>query len=336
MLSGVIGIAPLSAACVELAIRSSSERSRQLRKLVENSLIGAAGLVAGYLACNTEALWHPSAFRAGLDHAFSSHQGGRWEFPVRLLSYVPLYAFGVPTIALVLTGLYWLLRRFPRGSASIVAHFACGLALLGRVGFDMMRHLEFLAAAVACLAALGATQLPKLREVPAPRRYRLVFRALGVAALFDVAQLSMGYSFSMQFQEDARYRAGRWLAASLPPRGLVGITTTFSGDDTYSPRVPHPSDLSFIELRLSPAADARRYSTLPLDAISTTDYSNQRARGESARQFVERVLAGRGLALEAEARPRLGPLFTLARTVATREPADLSYTRASFLVYRPR
>jgi hypothetical protein len=140
----------------------------------------------------------------------------------------------------------------------------------------------------------------------------------------------------MELSDDGRYRAGVWIAEHLPESSPIGITSTFLGDTTYGPRFPIATDLRLVELQLRPDRDPSRFWALDLAAVATADYSVRRARGNAARVFVDRLTSGRKYYLEAEARPEFGPIAVLARAISSREPADLSYSRARFLVYTRR
>lgn len=336
MLSGTIGLAPLAWTAIALAARSEPGSRSRWHTLFRTARCAAFGLATGYLACNTEALLHPRAFRAGLEIAFSSHQGGSWSFPTRLLSYVPLYAFGAPAALLAGVGAAWLALRGPIGSSALLAQLGFGILLLGRVGFDMMRHLEFLAVPAAILAALGVTQLAGwgARALRVPER-PLRAAAVTMLAAFTL-QVSLGLVLPLQLEEDARYRAGRWLAEHAGPGSRIGVTASFAGDQSYGPRVPIPAVLSFEGLMLKPEVDASGFSGRGLDFIATTDYARDRARGATAQAFVRDLFDETHYRLAATIGPGFGPLFLLADRLTSRLPADLSYTRAIFFLFEKK
>lgn len=336
MLSGVIGLAPLASVVLASAFDRDARSRARVQQGLRSACIAAAGIAAGYAVCNTEALLHPSAFRAGLEIAFASHQGGSWAFPTRLLSYVPLYAFGAPAAILACVGAASLIWRGPAGSGVVLAQLGFGAVLLGRVGFDMMRHLEFLAAPAAALAGIGAVRLSGALE----RALRAAPGGLATPASAAVAaltlQISLGLVLPMQLDEDARYRIGRWLAENAPPGSRIGITTSFSGDQSYAPRVPSHAAWRAEVLMLKPEVDASGFLARGLDYIATSDYARDRARGPSAQHFVRELFAEGSYRLAATAGPSAGPPLLIADLLTQRQPADLSYTRATFFIFERR
>ncbi len=334
MLSGLVGLAPLGWAALEMARRPGARHSSLPTRVLAHAAIALAGISIGYLVCNTEALLDPAAFQAGLGIAFSSHQGGAWAFPSRLLSYVPLHAFGVPGALAAAVGALWLAARGPAGSGVVLAHLIFGAVLLGRVGFDMMRHLEFVAAPIAAVAALGIAQCGGwIARASGASETRTAACLWGAVAIFTM-QLSLGLVLPMQIDEDARYRAGRWLAENAPPGSRVGITSSFAGDQSYSPRLPIPADLRGEALPLRPEVDARGFLSRDLDFIATTDYARDRARGDSARRFQRELFEEGRYSRVFSAAPSFGPPLLLTDLLTDRKPADLSYTRATFFVFQ--
>jgi 4-amino-4-deoxy-L-arabinose transferase-like glycosyltransferase len=332
LLSGAVGLAPLALGAFEWQRRSAG--GRWLRAWARSLVPICAGALAGWLAGNLEALLHPQAWLGGLEIASSTHGAGGWSPPLRQLGRVSLYAFGSVAAVAAYLGIPVLLRSRAPGSLAIVAHLLCGYVLLGRVGFDMMRHLEFVAAptAIAAAAALAAGTR-RLARSPA-QAVRAATAALALAAVLSF-QLSLAYVWPMQFGEDARTRAGTWLARNAPPGASVGVTTSFYGDETYVPRFPAGHALHTARLMLRRNHDASGYLDLGLDYIATTDFARDRASGLTAPGFFEALFSGQRYRLAAVLGPGPDPLC-LPDWLGSQRPGDLLYVRSTFYVFERR
>jgi len=287
--------------------------------------IAIAGL-AGYVLGSFESLLHPDALRAGLARAAASHSEGHYGLPTALLTRVPLYAFGIPATLAGLLGLGFLLQSRLPGSLTVAAWVVTGLLLLGRVGGDMMRHLLFLAPALAVAAAA----LFAFASSAAPRHRGLVAAATGLVLAYTL-QLSGVYAWGLQFDRDARVRAGHWLVEHAPVDASVGLTPSFHGDRTYLPRFPREHRLRLAAWRPG-AGDAAMLAGADFDYVVTTDYARDHAPTPAARAFLLALFDGEGYGLAASFGPRIAPL-RLLDAFTTRSPSDLLYTRSVFYVF---
>ncbi len=332
LLSGAVALAALAAGALEWHRRGA--RPGWARAFVGSLAWLAAFALAGWLLGNLEALLHPRAWLGGLGIASSTHGAGGWSPPLPQLGRVAFYAFGSIAAAAGYLGIPVLLLSRAPGSAAIVAYLLCGYAALGRVGFDMMRHLEFLAAptAIAASAALvaGARRLGRRTG----RAELAAGGALALAALL-AGQLSLAYVWPLQFGEDVRYRTGRWLIEHAAPGASVGVTASFYGDETYAPRFPGPHELRTFRLMLRRNHDASGYLDLGLDYIATTDFAKTRASGPSAPAFFRGLFAGDRYQLAAEIGPAWDPLC-LPDRLGSQRPGDLLYLRSTFYVFERR
>jgi 4-amino-4-deoxy-L-arabinose transferase-like glycosyltransferase len=332
LLSGATGLAALAAGALEWHRREA--RSRWLREWAGSLAWVAGSALLGWLAGSFESLLHPQAWLGGLGIASSTHGAGGWSLPLRPLGRVALYAFGSAAAAAGYLGIPVLLLSRAPGAPSILAYLACGYALLGRVGFDMMRHLEFLAAptAIAAAAALVAGA-QRLARSPA-RAAAGSGAALALTAALSL-QLSLAYVWPLQFGEDARYRTGRWLAEHAAPGASVGVTSSFYGDETYAPRFPVAHQLRTLRLMLRRNFDASGYLDLGLDYIATTDFARSRASGETAPAFFRELFSGDRYRLAAAFGPGRDPLC-LPDWLGSQRPGDLLYLRSTFYVFERR
>ena len=156
LLSGVVGLAPLAVAALEW--ERGKAGARWWQSGLRAAPFAAGGALAGWLFGNLEALLHLEAWRSGLAIASSSHNEGGWALPIAQLTRVSLYAFGSAAALAGYAGIPVLIASRARGSLTVVAHLVFGYVLLARIGGDMMRHQEILAApmALAAAAALAA------------------------------------------------------------------------------------------------------------------------------------------------------------------------------------
>ena len=330
MLSGAIGFGALAGAALEGGRFDAAGRRRALHRLAAVAL----GASAGWLAGNAEALVYWRPFLQGIIHAASSHQGGAYAFPVRLLTVVAFYAFGSVAAIAAWLGMVVLARRRPIGFAAVLGHLVLGTLLLGRVGGDMMRHLEPLAPAAAVAAAVGLGAVVR----------GLSKRGLGVVpagvvvyggALAFTLQLSVVYVGTMQFAEDPRYRAGRWLTQNLAPGTRIGRTASFDGDVAYSPRPPEPHELDVQTLRLYGSRSDPPVEPDGFDVIATSDYAESHARRSQARQFFETLDAGGDFERTQPFAAGRDP-FCLPDLWGAKRPSDLLYVRTAIQIFERR
>jgi 4-amino-4-deoxy-L-arabinose transferase-like glycosyltransferase len=325
LLSGLIGLAPLAVAALEW----ERDRDRWWQAALRAAPLILGGALTGWLLGNFEALLHFDSWRSGLGIASSSHNEGGWSFPVAQLTRVSLYAFGSAAAVAGYAGIPVLIASRERGSLAVVAQLAFGYVLLGRVGGDMMRHQEFLAApmALAAAAALAAA----MRALAGPRASIATAAALGLTAALSL-QLSLTYVWPLQFSEDPRDRAGRWLAEHAPAGARVGFTRSYHGDRTYAPRLPEGHELRIEPLMLRrdfDAVDAR------LDYIATSDFARERAEGPTAPGLMRALFNEKRYRMVARFEPELRPL-SLPDRMGWLRPGDLLYVRPTLYVFERR
>lgn len=327
LLSGVVGLAPLAVAALEW--ERGKVGGRWWQPALRAAPFAAGGALAGWLFGNLEALLHLEAWRSGLAIASSSHNEGGWALPVAQLTCVSLYAFGSPAALAGYAGIPVLIASRARGSLTVVAHLVFGYVLLARIGGDMMRHQEFLAApmALAAAAALAAA----MRAVAGRGVRAATAAALGLTAALSL-QLSLTYVWPLQFSEDPRYRTGRWLAEHAPAGARVGITRSFHGDRTYAPRLPEGHRLRVEGLMLRhdfDAGDAR------LEYIVTSDFARERAEGPTAPGLMRALFNEKRYRMVASFAPALRP-FSLPDWLGCLRPGDLLYVRPTLYVFERR
>lgn len=330
LLSGAIAFPTLLAGWLERREPGARRGGRPARAAGGLVAIAAGGL-AGYTLGSFESLLFPDAFRAGLARAAETHAGGGFVAPVALLTRVPLYAFGTPVALAGAAGVAVLWRRHTPGSRTLVVHLLTGVALLTRVGGDMMRHLHSLAPGVAIAAAAAVWAGA---GVGARGRPRLAGAAAALLALTSL-QLSAAYVLPLQLGEDARQRAGRWLAEHVPAGSAIGFTVLFLGDRSYQPRLPPGHRLRPRALLLRQGFDASGYADLALDWFVTSDHAFGHAATPSARAFLRELAAGERFRRVAAFGPRGRPLCIPDVFGAVR-PADLLYVRDRFVVFERR
>jgi hypothetical protein len=246
---------------------------------------------------------------------------------------VSLYAFGSIAALAAYAGIPVLLASRAPGGLTVVAHLALGYVLLGRVGFDMMRHLEFLAAPTALTAAAALSAA--MRALAGPVRARAATAAALALAAAVSLQLSLVYVWPMQFAEDIRYQAGRWIAEHAPPGSSVGITASYHGDRTYSPRLPADARLRRVGLMVRHDFDASRYLDAGLDYIATSDFARERADGPTAPGFFDALFDEQRYRIVARFGPTLRPLC-LPERLGLLRPGDLLYVRLNLYVFERR
>ena len=331
LLSGVIGLVPLAVAALEW--ERGRAGARWLRPALRAAPFVAGGTLAGWLFGNLEALLHLEAWQAGLAIASSTHNEGGWALPVAQLTRVSLYAYGSAAALAGYAGIPVLIASRAPGSLAVVAHLVFGYVLLGRVGGDMMRHQEFLAApmALAAAAALAAA----MRALAGPVRARAATAAaLALMAALSL-QLSLTYLWPLQFAEDPRHRAGRWLAEHAPAGARVGITRSFHGDRTYAPRLPGGHRLRVDGLMLRHDFDASGYLDAGLDYIATSDFARERAEGPTAPGFLRALFREERYRIVARFDPALRPVC-LPDWLGSLRPGDLLYVRPTLYVFERR
>lgn len=327
LLSGLVGFLPLWVASFEHRPRGCSSR-----RVGGAALWIAGGGILGYALGSIESLVYWDAFRAGLERAVSTHQGGAlFRPPVRLLTSAAFHGFGVPAAVAGYLGLaYFLWRRKP-GMLTLASYGLFGFLLLGRAGGEMMRQLVFLAPVFAVAASVGLTALVA-RVSPGPRRQRVSLGVAQAVLVLFTLQLSAGYVLPMQVGQDPRHRAGRWLLAHTPAGSTIGTTHSFQGDSTYSPRVPPGSGRRFAPLMLRRNFDASSYLDRDLDYVVTSDFARQHASGPTARGFFARLFGEDDYRLVARIEPMWSPL-SIAGRFGPRVPPDLLYVRPTFFVF---
>jgi hypothetical protein len=331
LLSGAVGLAPLAVAALEH--ERGKPGARWLRAALRSAPVIAGGALAGWLFGNLEALLHLEAWRGGLGIAASTHNEGSWALPVDQLSTVSLYAFGSAAALAGYAGIPVLMASRAPGSLAVVAQIAAGYVLLARLGGDMLRHQEVLAApmALAAAAALAAA----MRALAGPARVRAATAAaLGLTAALSL-QLSLAYLWPLQFAEDVRDRAGRWLAEHAPPGARVGVTASYYGDHTYAPRLAADHRLRVDGLMLRRNFDASRYLGAGLDYIATSDYARERAEGDTAPAFFDALFREERYRLVARFGPEFRPAC-LPDWLGSRRPGDLLYVRPTLYVFQQR
>jgi hypothetical protein len=154
-------------------------------------------------------------------------------------------------------------------------------------------------------------------------------------ALAFTLQLSVAYVGPMQFAEDPRYRAGRWLTQNLAPGTLIGRTASFDGDVAYSPRPPEPHELDVRTLPLYGRRTDAPVKPDGFDVIATSDYAESHARRSQARQFFETLHAGRDFERTQTFAAGRDPLCLPDLWGATR-PSDLLYVRTAIHIFERR
>ena len=130
MLSGVIGFLPLVAATWE---RDPTREGLAHRLLLACLCIAGIGAL-GYVVGSFESFLHWDVFRAGIERAQSSHMGGHYRLPLRLLTVTASFAFGTAALLFGYAGLALLALRRRLGSMTVVCFALVGIVLLGRVG----------------------------------------------------------------------------------------------------------------------------------------------------------------------------------------------------------
>ncbi len=328
LLSGLVGLVPLVVAAFEW--ERGKAGARWGRAALCAAPFVAGGTLAGWLFGNLEALLHLDAWRSGLAIASSTHNEGGWAFPVAQLTRVSLYAFGSAAALAAYAGILVLIASRARGSLTVVGHLVFGYVLLGRVGGDMMRHQEFLAAPMALAAAAALTAA--MRALARPGWVRAATAAaLGLTAALSL-QLSLTYVWPLQFSEDTRYRAGRWLAEHAPAGARVGITRSYHGDRTYSPRLPESHRLRVVDLMLRRDFDA---VDAGVDYIATSDFARERAEGPTAPGFMRALFDEKRYRMVARFAPALRP-FSVPDWLDCLRPGDLLYVRPTLYVFERR
>jgi hypothetical protein len=327
LLSGVIGLAPLAVAALEW--ERGKARGWWWRPALRAAPLVGGGALAGWLFGNLEALLHPETWRSGLAIASSTHNEGGWSLPVAQLTRVSLYAFGSAAALAGYAGIPVLIASRARGSLAVVAHLALGYVLLARIGGDMMRHQESLAAPIALSAA--AALASAMRALAGRSVRAATAAALGLTAALSL-QLSLAYVWPLQFSEDPRDRAGRWLAEHVPEGARVGFTRSYYGDRTYAPRLPEGHRLRVESLMLRHDFEA---SDASLDYIATSDFARERAEGATAPGFMRALFNEKRYRMAASFPPDLYP-FSLPDWLGCLRPGDLLYVRLTLYVFERR
>ncbi|MCH2173970.1 hypothetical protein MK489_24580, partial [Myxococcota bacterium] len=328
MLSGAIAFGALTGAVIETAQGKGSARGGQILRAL--CLLGSAGAI-GWLMGNFEALLHPSAFLDGLAVARSTHQGGHVAFPLRQLTGVAAYAMGAPVVLAGYLGVAMLCWQGLPGRFVLLGTVALGGILLGRVGGDMMRHLEPLVPALiagAAVALVAASRGLARRGLPQPLAWVLV---PGVVWLMTL-QLSLGYVWPLHADEDPRYHGGRWLLENAAPGSTVGRTASYFEDWTFEPRLPAGHPFRIAPLMLRAGFDASEYLDTGFDYVVTSDYARSHAATPSAQAFHRRLEESGEYRLGARFEPDGGP-WSIPRALGILRPSDLFYVTTGFDVY---
>ncbi len=333
MLSGSIGFVPLAVASLEAtATRRGRERVRQCA--TAGACIAAGGLL-GHAAGSVESFIYWDAFRAGLDLAARTHQGGAYRFPADLLTRASGYAFGSVATVAGYAGLVLLLVKRRPGSVTLASSMLAGYVLLGRVGGDMMRHLLFVAAPTAIAAAVSLAAIGRSGQaLGRPGAWLTPTLLLHAGAIALTLQLSLAYVLPMQFSEEPRYRAGAWLIEH-GQGARIGVTLSYYGDRTYTPRFPPRSEFELVPLMMRHNFDASRYLDLPIDYVVTTDFARFRAKGSTAPAFFEELFSEMRYRLVATLAPPWQPL-SVPDWLGSKRPGDLLYVRPTFYIFERR
>ncbi|MFP8880830.1 MAG: hypothetical protein VCE43_16035, partial [Myxococcota bacterium] len=303
----------------------------QRRTLGLSSLVALPLLVAlGYSLGSFESFLFWDAFGDGFVRATEMHEV-RFHFPTRLLTTVSFYAFGSVASFFAWAGLAGMLARRRQTDWIIAIYLIAGGLMLSRMGSEMIRYLLFLSPAVAIAAAASA--IAAARALPfagLPAAAREVV-CVSVVVLFTL-QLSATYVLAMGLREDPRYQIGSLLTAQAKPGATVGITQSFYGDKSYSPRFAPGHRLRIVPLMLRADTDASGYLERPLDYVATSDFASDHARGEFAHEFF-RTLRESGRfhpSLEVGA---VTPPLRIAGWFGGTRPGDLMYVQSSLIVY---
>jgi hypothetical protein len=174
-----------------------------------------------------------------------------------------------------------------------------------------------------------------MRALAGPVRGRAATAvALGLTAALSL-QLSLIYVWPLEFSEDPRHRAGRWLAEHAPAGARVGITRSFHGDRTYAPRLPGGHRLRIDALMLRQDFDASGYLDAGLDYIATSDFARERAEGATAPRFMRLLFSEERYRIVARFAPALRPAC-LPDWLGRLRPGDLLYVRPTLYVFERR
>ena len=336
MLSGVTAFVPLAVAAFEWRRTRPdgppADAGEAAVSLARSGALIAGGALAGWLAGTFEALLFPGAFGDGLGIAQRTHSNAGFTIPTQLMTSVSAYSFGLPVTLLGYAGLFLMLRRRSPGMLTLASALITGYVLLGRVGGQMMRHLEFIAPAtiVAAVFALGVLARAVARSDA--QRTSAVAILAGVTVLWTL-QLSAAYVLPMQTDVDQRYRAGNWIAENTPDDAVIGLTTSFAYDWTYSPRLPIDATQTQKPIMLRRGFDASGSLDGAFDFIAISDFVETHARNASARAFVTKLLSGSRYTPVHREGTRFDPLC-VPDWFGSMRPSDLHYTRSTFTVFR--
>lgn len=333
MLWGVLAVVPLG-----IAVGLSSwegARDRFLRRIVAGGVVLAGSVALGYALGSIETFCFWKVFLAGRARAAAMHGSAGYHFPAHLLGATAFFSFGTVTTLAAYAGVFMHLRSGRLDRAWIlVGHLVAGAALLVAISGDMMRYVLFLAPSIALLGAYAidaAIEWVATRTSRGTRIRKLAYGAIGIATL----QVPLSYLLPMQFQEDARHRAGRWVARRSEGLVKVGITPSFYGDWTYVARFPERparGTLEVHELMLRSNFDASGYLDRGLDFIAISDFTLASVGGDTAPAFVRGLVAGDRYRLAARFAPPWEPLC-LPVWMGFERPADLLYLRQSLSVF---
>jgi MFS family permease len=290
----------------------------------------AAGTLVGYVAGSFESLLFPDAFLAGLARGNRMAASPGLHLPVAYATTISAYAFGSIAALASWCGLLLLVKKRRPGSLALVAYVVAGWSALGRIESEMMRYLLALSPVVALAAALALVELGRALSIrPAVR--------VGVSLLAVVFtfQLSLAYVLPMQIAEDPRYIAGRWLVERVPQGSRVGVTRSFSGDNTYGPRLQPGHGLRMVPLSLRGKVDSARLLGLAPDYIATSDYAIEHTSRPGGSKFFRALTTGDRYELVASFGPPWQPVC-IPDWLGSRRPPDLLYVRSAFHVYARR
>lgn len=324
LLSGAIALLPLVVGRIEQVSANAGRWPRAGEGLRAIAVVAGGGAL-GYALGSVESGLHREAFLAGLSRAASTHGGAP---PFALLGVAAAYGFGSAATLAGYAGLVLFALRPRPGLPTIVSYALAGVALLFRVGGDMMRHTLFLAPVMA-IAAMAFTAWAAER-IAGRRPERAALAASALLVLLTLP-LSLGYVLPLQLSVDPRYRAGEWLRLHTPADARIGATLSYYGDRTYQPRLAEAGGRRLVPLMVRHDFDASRYLARRLDYVVTSDFARDRARGTTAPAFFEALFRGDRYRQAAEIAPEWIP-FTLPEALGLRPPGDLLYVRPTFHV----
>ncbi len=327
---GYVALVPLAIA-VMVGGRDASFPAFARRVLTSGVLVGAVALL-GYGLGSIETLTFWKVFLVGRQRASVMHGASSYRIAGALLLPVSFYSFGtLSTLAAYAGGIVTLRPGSPRKRWIVSGQLLAGCLLVGLIQGEMMRYVLFLAPSVALLAAFvidGVIEALAARSAHVDRVRAVAYAVVAVAAL----QVPVSYVWPMQFGEDARYRAGRWINGSAPLGAQVGVAPSFYGDWTYVPRFPDASRIQVNEQQLRSNFDSSYYLDIGFAYWALSDFTMADALKSSAAGFVTALRSGDRYRVAARFGPPWQPLC-IPRLLGFPQPGDLLYVRQTFTVF---